>query len=478
MTLDEPPRPPATEWLSLKATLALGLVAIAGFEAAYEFESAALAIIGYLACLFWLAWVRTPRVAFYTGFVIGGTIAGLQLNFFFGIFGPAAIGLWAILGLWTAFYLLLSRVVVARWPQWGCAWLPLIWLAVEYFRSELYYLRFAWLTPAWALAYRPWTLAVAFGVYGFSFLILTLFVVLRRASISRVTAAVVVLIVLLATQWIRTNPTGTGPLLVGIQLESPDESTVLAALDRAVAEHRKADIFVLSEYCFHGRIPPEIYTWCLRHEKYLVAGGKEPLDPSPQYFNTVFVINPKGKLEFQQAKSVPIQFFNDGLPAREQKLWASPWGKIGLAICYDLSYSRIIDRLVEAGAEGLIIPTMDAEDWGAHQHRLHARIAPARAREYGLPIFRLASSGISQLVDRNGNVLASAPFPGQGELLVGRLELGTPGKLPLDRYLALPAVIAIGTLLAYLAACNLQDRYRTAMTSKPRAALADKSHMC
>jgi predicted amidohydrolase len=119
--------------------------------------------------------------------------------------------------------------------------------------------------------------------------------------------------------------------------KTPDEFTVLAAVDDAVAAHRKADIFVLSEYCFHGQVPPEVLTWCLRHEKYVVAGGKVPLDPEPQYFNAVFVINPKGKLEFQQTKSVPIQFFNDGLPAR-----ARPEGcpSTGISRCRQWSRSE------------------------------------------------------------------------------------------------------------------------------------------
>ena len=53
------------------------------------------------------------------------------------------------------------------------------------------------------------------------------------------------------------------------------------------------------------------------------------------------------------------------------------------------------DWLVKLGAEALVVPTMDVADWGQAQHELHGRIAPARAADYGLPIFGLASSGIS-----------------------------------------------------------------------------------
>jgi hypothetical protein len=75
-------------------------------------------------------------------------------------------------------------------------------------------------------------------------------------------------------------------------------------------------------------------------------------------------------------------------------------------------------------------------------------------------VFRLASSGISQYVDRHGEVVASAPFPGQGERLKGRLILGAPGSLPLDRYVALPAVVAVIVLILLLASDSVRARFR------------------
>ena len=252
-----------------------------------------------------------------------------------------------------------------------------------------------------------------------------------------------------------TSAPEPGPLAVGIQLEGPHESDVLTALEEAVAAQPDLDLVVLSEYCFNGPVPDSVRDWCARHQKHLIGGGKDVLDHSGRFIDTAFVVSPGGEVIFQQGKSVPIQFFNDGLPARGQQLWDSPWGKIGIAICYDLSYSRVIDRLVEQGAEALVIPTLDAEDWGAHEHRLHAKVAPVRAREYGVPIFRLGSSGISQCVDRTGRVIATAPYPGQGERLIAHIDFAAPGKLPADRYIALPAVVAVALLLAHLALARL-----------------------
>jgi apolipoprotein N-acyltransferase len=437
-------------WLSPSMSLALAVAGVAAFHVACEFEAAAAVVVVYLACLFRLAWVKSPRWAFYLGLTIGFTIAALQLSFFLDVFGWAAVGLWAILGLWIAFFLLLSRIVVGRCPRYGALWLPVIWFALEYTRSELYSLRFAWLTPGFVLSHSTMVPFAAAGVYGFSFCVLSALAVAQTARQRRSAVVAAILIPPLVLASAGTGP-NTGPLVVGIQLEGPHENDVLIALDEALADHPDLDLIVLSEYSFDGPVPASISDWCARHQKHLIAGGKELLAGSNQFYDTAFVVSSAGKIVFRQGKAVPIQFFNDGLPAREQNVWKSPWGKIGIAICYDLSYARIIDRLVEQGAEALIIPTMDPEDWGEHEHRLHGKIAPVRVHEYGIPILRVASSGISQLVDRHGRVVASAPFPGQGERLIGRLDFGAPGKLPVDRYLALPAVGAVIMLIASLA---------------------------
>jgi apolipoprotein N-acyltransferase len=450
-------------WLRTSATMALAVTAVGAFELAYETTWGAPAVVLYLGSLFALAWVKTTRRAFYLGMLIGTSLAALQLTFMSEIFGPAAIGLWMILGVWTGIYLLLARTVVERWPTWGLVWIPILWMAVEYFRSELYYLRFAWVTPGWALGHPPWKSGLACGVYGASALIMSALVLLCRITYRRVRIAGVIVGVLFVSQvWSRRSHTprdSQGPLVVGIQLENVTPEVVAASLMQAVAEHPNADLFLLSEYTFGGPVPPEFGEWCREHKKYLIAGGKEPLDEYGTFLNTAYVIGPSGNVEFEQSKSVPIQFFNDGLPARRQRTWISPWGRIGIAICYDLSYARVMDRLVEQGAEGLIIPAVDAQDWGVHEHQLHARIAPARAFEYGLPIFRLASSGISQLVDSTGSVLATASYPGQGEKIVGRFPMRSRGRmLPVDRYVAVPAVGAVVALLLYLFFKNLEAR--------------------
>ena len=229
-------------------------------------------------------------------------------------------------------------------------------------------------------------------------------------------------------------------------MEFPSPGLLPQVLNRALDKNPDAQIFVLSEYTLDGPVPDSLKAWCREHSRYLVVGGKDPVGTN-DYYNTAFVVGTNGEIVFQQAKCTPIQFFKDGLPAPKQEIWNSPWGKIGICICYDLSYTRVTDTLVKEGAQLLIVPTMDMEDWGWHEHQLHSRVAPVRAAEYGIPIFRLASSGISQAVAGHGDVMARTSFPGSLDILSARLRLPARGSLPLDRWLA-PACTGITAVVA------------------------------
>jgi apolipoprotein N-acyltransferase len=101
---------------------------------------------------------------------------------------------------------------------------------------------------------------------------------------------------------------------------------------------------------------------------------------------------------------------------------------------------------------------MDVEEWGRHQHELHARIAPVRAAEYGVPIFRVASSGISQAVTSYGQVVAHTAMPGNGEIFAVKLRLPMGGARPPDRFLAPLCVALTGMVVVALLRLTWQER--------------------
>jgi hypothetical protein len=70
----------------------------------------------------------------------------------------------------------------------------------------------------------------------------------------------------------------------------------------------------------------------------------------------------------------------------------------------------------------------------------------------------VASSGISQGVTARGSVRASAPFPGEGEMIFFATRLGKAGSLPLDRWLAPLCVGVTGLFLAWLVVEKLRRK--------------------
>jgi apolipoprotein N-acyltransferase len=120
-----------------------------------------------------------------------------------------------------------------------------------------------------------------------------------------------------------------------------------------------------------------------------------------------------------------------------------------------------MDDFVRQGATGLIIPTMDVIKWGAYERQmLHGRLAPVRSAEYGIPIFGVWSSGESQLVNSAGQIVATAGYPGQGEMIAGPLDLRETGRVPPDRWLAVVSMMATGLFITYVAYGRIRARAR------------------
>jgi apolipoprotein N-acyltransferase len=462
------------EVVNWKESLLWVVIGAGCFNLAYEWVSLpvmGLWIIGYALALVRLTNQSSVRRAFYFGLATAYLSYAPQLLFMWNIFGPAAIVLWLVLAFWVGLFAAIICGARRRWGGGVAFWLiPVVWTGVEYFRSELYYLKFSWMNIGYALpVFGGANAFVSLGMYGEGFLLFALvaFAWMRPFKRKPLVEAVVVLLCLIGTCFVFSifaarfyGPPIPPVIITGIQWEFANDYVGARSLDQTLRLHPETDIFVLSEYTLEGPVPDKLKNWCREHRRYLVVGGKDPL-ANDQYYNTAYVVGTNGDIVFQQAKSVPIQFFKDGLPAPNQKVWHSPWGKIGICICYDLSYTRVTDELIRQGAQLLIVPTMDVATWGRHQHELHSRVAPVRSAEYGVPIFRLASSGISQAVE-NGHVVAHTSFPGEGEVLSAKLQLPESCARPIDRWLAPLCVGLTGIVMARLLWLTWMEKRRKA----------------
>jgi len=103
-------------------------------------------------------------------------------------------------------------------------------------------------------------------------------------------------------------------------------------------------------------------------------------------------------------------------------------GKVLPLICYEAVFPRLVNAAPER-ADWMLQITNDA--WfglwtGPFQHLAQARL---RAVEQGLPMIRVANTGVTAVIDARGRVIEELPFG-----IMGALDTTVPGALPPTLY--------------------------------------------
>ncbi len=201
------------------------------------------------------------------------------------------------------------------------------------------------------------------------------------------------------------------------------EVTNVIDMDRSALAEKlsaEADDISLVAFC---TLAAELKVWLLvgslglKHETALNAEGKT------KFANRSFLIGDDGVVRNRYTK---IHLFDVDLgadetyqesksyePGNETVVADTPWGKLGMTICYDIRFPHLYRKLAQAGAKFLSIPAAFARPSGkAHWHVLMR----ARAIENGCYVFAAAQCGEhgggrttyghSLIVDPWGEILA------------------------------------------------------------------------
>ncbi len=164
--------------------------------------------------------------------------------------------------------------------------------------------------------------------------------------------------------------------------------------------------------------------WARQLNAYVVAGSL-PLAIGVAVYATLCIFDPKGVLVTYYRKMHLFSVVTPtGASYREDSLfhggpapviWQSPWGAIGLAICYDLRFPALFRYYAQAGARLLLLPSaFTAETGAAHWHALvRARAIETQSfmlavNQVGQHDERLQTYGHSLLVDAWGGVLSDS----------------------------------------------------------------------
>ncbi len=188
---------------------------------------------------------------------------------------------------------------------------------------------------------------------------------------------------------------------------------VAAFADTIAAQHRP-DVVLLGEAINHAGAPgslddhaepipgPTIERFAelaRRHSTYVAFSLLER--SGPDIFNTGVLIDRRGRVAGTYRK---VQLPQEEVAAGEAPGYAFPvfqadFGRVGLMICHDTSFPEPAVELSRAGAELILVPI-----WGGR-----TPLVRARAIENGVWLATAGYDYDSEIVDPQGNVLASVP---------------------------------------------------------------------
>jgi predicted amidohydrolase len=174
----------------------------------------------------------------------------------------------------------------------------------------------------------------------------------------------------------------------------------------------------------------------MRHKVWLLP-GTIPCADSGGVRNRALFICPFGKAAFQD-KRVMTRFESEQWrisPGPPPAVFTTPWGNVGIAICYDSEFPTLVRAQTKAGAKLILVPSCTDTMHGFNRVQFSAR---ARALENQCfvamaPTVGLAP-GLATLDEGHGFAAVFGPidrgFPADG--VIARGELDVPGWVYAD----------------------------------------------
>ena len=427
--------------MKLAFRIAGAAVSAALLTASFEPVGHPLTVWVALVPLLWAIERASPRDAFRLGFWCAFVFYGVSLHWFWSIFGLMALSLWALLafyvGVFCGFYVRLAR---GKGVAAKCLIAGALWVGLEYFRSECYYLKFSWFGLGYSQAGSFTTLQLAslFGVYGLSFWIVAANVFLAEAARLRlrsrhlIAPGLCLVLVCVASLIYAARSRGRYTERDFVAAAIQTDLVGLGAYERLTEQtaHENPALVVWPEFAMPGGLDPDtsetrqIKALSQRMNALLIVGGKGEHANPKKWYSSAFIVSPTRGITGEYRKNVPVQFHADGESGGEFPVFDTEVGKLGIAICYDATYPYVVRRLAANGAEVLAVPSYDMEFWGPVQWRQHSWLVLLRAVENRRWIVRSTSFGITQIIDPTGRATASCALGKPGTVVgsVGRVR--------------------------------------------------------
>ena len=250
------------------------------------------------------------------------------------------------------------------------------------------------------------------------------------------------------------------------QIEKWDRAYWPQIFDRYIdlvkaADSKKPDLIVLPETALRGEIfffEGNAYLQKLEQildeqQIYLLTGAPHYITERKVY-NSVFLLSPTGKKlgSYSKIHLVPfgeyvpitrhlpnfIQLSSGFEPGKSIDLFPVPRienSQMGVVICFESVFPDLFRKFVKKGASVMGILTNDAWFDGTAAPEQHLAMAPLRAVENRVTIFRCANGGISCIIDAFGRTITTPILADDTQnFLIGRVPLSNHGGTIYTRY--------------------------------------------
>ncbi|MFH1226349.1 MAG: apolipoprotein N-acyltransferase [Planctomycetota bacterium] len=463
------------------------LAALSGIMLILSFPPFSFGLLGWVALVpLFIAVFSSPswKMAGLSGLITGIVFYSVALSFFmeaFGLFG------WVVLNLFSIYLVIFAIFVWSLADRIGLGkaffFIPIFWTGIEYFRSEGYYLRFGWLSLGYSQA--PYNVLIQccdiFGVYGLTFLIITVNTVIawfilehirRRRWLWGLWGIVAVIFAWLIIygnyknayipKYLDKDTNPRIPVTVVQDMVGSVDNYIRMTNDAVGG--KKENIVVWPERADMNLVSSagkrDLIEALVRDKKiYLITGTIEESEDQSRFINLALIFSPQGELVDQYAKQVPVQLVETMIkPGEKTGVFYTPIGKIGVLICYEAGFTNLELRLARKDVDFIVMPTAEMGEWGGLSHRHHASIIPFRAIETRRPILRSAALGISMIVHPSGKVESQIDHLATG-VIKGEIKKGQ-GKTIFVQYGYLLPRICLVIFVLYLAGAILLYLYR------------------
>ncbi|MCZ7525973.1 MAG: apolipoprotein N-acyltransferase [Acidimicrobiia bacterium] len=474
-------------WLRPGAALVSGLLVGLAFP---PFDLGPLVLVA-LVPLLWAWRDAGPRRAAWLGFLAGLGFFGVLLSWAWYLGAVALVPLvgimaatWALTGLGVG---LLGRVGVRS--AWATA---AVWVLVEGLRGRWPLGGFPWgevgaalhdVPTARALASWGGVLLVSFTVVAVNGFLVELLLADRPAGTWRAPAAglgvLLALTLVAGMARVEGRPSGTlrFALLQGNDLDrdlTPEEADARylprSHLRLASTLEGPYDLVVFPESSLDA--DPERDA-ALRAE--LVAVGERhgaavlvnavTRDDEGDAFNTNLLYDPGGRLQGTYAKQhlvpfgeyVPLrdhlgfireleQVPTDYTPGPGNVVFEVAGRRVGTIICFESAFGPLVRSVVRDGAEVVVVSTNNRSYRRSGNPAQHLALSQMRAAETGRPVLHASISGITGVIDAEGDVRQTTSLF-ESSVVTGEV-VTTTGRTPYVRYgswiLVLSALVVVG----------------------------------